>query len=205
MEAGTARINDHLRDDRRSGEPGEPNGVTTFSAVKARNWLRALPPWEALHPVHHIQNDLHIQIGELTLLVIPLGLPFDALPPGFLGRLGAVVGGLVPFKKLLQIGIIRAGGLAGTAAGIAAAGIRPVTPIRLLAVLLLPLGIVAPLVFLPFLVIPALVLRILVLLILEVSLAFPAAVVPIIHLGQEGCPVPGLVALHFVLVQGKLI
>ena len=37
------KLNDHLRDDRRSNEPGGANGVTITAAVKARNCQRALP------------------------------------------------------------------------------------------------------------------------------------------------------------------
>ena len=41
--AVAAHINDHLRDDRRSNESGEANGVTITAAVKARHCQRALP------------------------------------------------------------------------------------------------------------------------------------------------------------------
>ena len=37
------KITDHLRDYRRSNEPGGANGVTITAAVKARHCQRALP------------------------------------------------------------------------------------------------------------------------------------------------------------------
>ena len=41
--AALSMLNDHIRDYRRSNEPGGPNGVTITAAAKARNWRRALP------------------------------------------------------------------------------------------------------------------------------------------------------------------